>query len=218
MAHAIILALFGLWFLPSVLIRPTIVFPPRDPAAARTALGQVNRAYVAASIGVVRGDLWADYAFALASVPLREFEEGKPIAAKQSIEPALKAARRAARLSPHDSRVWLLLAALDTQINDSQKNVPKELKMSYYTGPNDDALRPLRVRTALASDAITDTELQSLVKSEIKTIITQAPSLNDSVFAAYLHGSDRGRHFLEDVVGNLDPILLGLMRRVDQQN
>ncbi len=106
-SYAIVLAILALWFLPSALIRPTIVFPPIDAAAARTVASQAERAHVAASIGILRGDLWADYAFALASVPLREFEEGKAITAPQLIEPARSAARRAAELSPHYSRVWL---------------------------------------------------------------------------------------------------------------
>lgn len=215
-SYAVTLALLALWLLSSALIRPTIAFPPVDAAAAQAAASQTSRAYAAALIGVLRGELWADYAFALASVPIREFEDAKTIAAPRSIEPARSAARRAAELSPHDLRVWLLLAALDSQNERFRSNVSEELKTSYYTGPNEDALRPLRIRVALAFDAIADPELQSLVTMEIQTIIAHAPALKPSIIAAYLHGSAAGRRFLEDEAPKLDPELLDVLHKADQ--
>jgi hypothetical protein len=130
--------------------------------------------------------------------------------------PITRSLSRAAELSPHDSRVWLLLATLDSQLGGDAKNVPEELKTSYYTGPNENALRPLRLRTALAFDATADTELQSLVTLEIRTIVTRVPALKPSIVAAYLHGSAEGRRFVDDVVANLDANLSNAMHKAAQ--
>jgi len=56
---------------------------------------------------------------------------------------------------------------------------PEELKTSYYTGPNENALRPLKLRTALAFDAIADNEVRPLAQLEIQTTITRYPALKD---------------------------------------
>src|SRR5262249_2830072 len=71
------------------------------PAAATSR----ERAQMAARIGVVRGDLWADYAAAL--------EAGDAASA----EDARAAAARSARLAPSQSRSWLMLARASARTN-----------------------------------------------------------------------------------------------------
>jgi hypothetical protein len=207
------LALQALWLLPPALMRPRVAFPPSDAAAAQTAASQAGDAHASALIGIVRGDLWADYALALASEPLRTFEDGNAMAAPRLIDAARSAARRAAELAPHDSRVWLLLAALDSQIDQYKGNVSNELKNSYYTGPNERALRPLRISIAAASNAISDSELQSLVKQEIRTIVTNESTLKPSIINAYRQGSAEGKLFLEQALAELDPDMLDILRK-----
>jgi hypothetical protein len=190
------------------LIHPTIVFPPADAAAARAAVGQAANAHVAALIGAVRGGLWADYAFALTSDWLGASAGTKDDNPPRGVGPARSVAKRAAGLAPGDSRVWLLLAALDSQAGPYKGNVSDELRTSYYTGPNERALRPLRIRIAVASDAIADPELQSLVTQEIRTIISREPALKPDIANAYEHASADGKRFLERVLAELDPDFL----------
>jgi Kinase/pyrophosphorylase len=208
-----VLALQALWMLSVALIRPTIAFPPVDAAAAKSVAAQVGPAHTTALIGLVRGDLWADDAFALAAESLGAFDDSNGLSAPLSIEPTRDAARLAAELAPHDSRVWLLLAALDARIDRAKGNVSNELKNSYYTGPNERALRALRLSVALASGAIADPELQSLVTQEIRTIVTRDPDLKPAIISAYRRASDDGKRFLEDALGKLDTNLLDAIHK-----
>jgi Kinase/pyrophosphorylase len=206
-----LLALQAMWSLSIALIHPTIVFPTADAAAARVAAGQRESAHAAALIGGVRGDLWANYAFALTSDSLGAFESAKDDSAPRGGGPARSVAKRAAELAPCDAKVWLLLAALDSHTGPNRDKVSEELRTSYYTGPNERALRPLRIRIAVASDAIADPELQSLVTQEIRTIVSREPGLKPEIVNAYQHGSADGKRFLERVLAELDPVFLNAM-------
>ena len=197
-------------------IRPTIAFPPVDAAAAQADRKPTSRAYAAALIGVLRGELWADYAFALASVPIREFEDAKTIAAPRSIEPARSAARRAAELSPHIRGFGCCSPRSDSQNEQFRSNVSEELKTPYYTGPNEDALRPLRIRVRAGVRRDSGPGIAIPGDLEIQTIIAHAPALKPSIIAAYLHGSAAGRRFLEDEAPKLDPELLDVLHKADQ--
>jgi hypothetical protein len=84
--------------------------------------------------------------------------------------------------------------------------------MSYYTGPNELALTPLRIRIATHSTAIADTELQMLVAQEIQTIILRHPGLKPSLLAAYRDASLEGKQFIEAALGDLDKDLLAAIR------
>jgi hypothetical protein len=86
------------------------------------------------------------------------------------------------------------------------------LKMSYYAGPNEPSLIPLRISIATHSDSITDPELQILVGGEIRTIITRKPNLKPVIIDAYRNAPPEGRRFIETQVGELDPSLLASLR------
>ena len=57
--------------------------------------------------------------------------------------------------------------------------------MSYYTGSNEIVLMPLRLLVATCSDAINDAELQTLVASDIRLIVTHEQNLKPAILAAY---------------------------------
>ena len=79
---------------------------------------------------------------------------------------------QAARLSPHDARVWLVLADLRSRKNPPAPNAADALKLSYYTGPNEFALAP--VRLSVAARVTADDELQEQVQSEIQRLILKS--------------------------------------------
>ena len=208
-----ILAVQGAWFMAAEFTRPMLPYFPQDKASAERASAARSAAITAASIGWLRGDLWTDAAIALSSGLTSEVTGESD--APQMTAPGDRAravALRAARLSPHDSRTWLLLAAMDSRFDWLDRAVANRLKMSYLTGPNEFALTPLRIRIATRSTAITDAELQSLVAQEIRSIILRHQDHKPSLMAAYRDASSEGKQFIEATVGDVDQNLLATIR------
>jgi hypothetical protein len=204
-----ILAIQAAWLLAAESIRPILPYFPQDKASAERATAARSAAVTAARIGWVRGDLWTDAAIALSSdLASKVADEGKPQVTPQR-DQARAVARRAARLSPHDSRSWLLLAALDSRF-DWPMEIVDRLRMSYFTGPNEAELTPLRIRIATRSTAITDPELQILVAQEIRSIVRRDEMA--SLLTAYRHSSNDGKKFIEETVGAIDENLLATFR------
>ena len=209
-----LLGLAGVWILSVEIIRPTLPFFPSDAAAAEAAAAHRSAAGVAASIGLVRGDLWADYAMTLAPEASVQFGGAVSSTAPEAFDNARAAAIASAELAPHDSRVWLLLAGLDARRNGLTRNVAGPLKMSYYTGPNELALIPSRLGIATRSTALIDPELQILVAGEIRTIVTRRPELKPLIIAAYRSATPDGKNFVQSTLAGLDPALLTALRAV----
>jgi hypothetical protein len=209
-----VLAIGAIWELAVALLHPIVAFPPPSALAAQADAKQINAAYNAAWIGAIRGELWADYAFSLASGPIQAIDAGASVTTLRSIDLARRAARRAAELSPHDSRVWLLLAVLDSQIDQRRASVSNELENSYYTGPNEDTLRRLRIGIALGSNAINSPELQTLVTRELRAMVASDPESKPSIVKAYERASSEGRHTLESAIADLDPELVATLHKI----
>jgi hypothetical protein len=211
------LSLAGTWILTVEAFRPKLPFFSDDAADAKVAAANRDAARTAAAIGLVRGDLWTNYAMTLAP---QIAGKSRSTSATAEPDPALDAARaaatRAVELAPHDSRIWLLLAAIDSRLARLDHNPLGPLKMSYYTGPNETALTPLRILIATRSDAITDPDLQILVGGELRTIIARKPDLKPFIVSAYRDALPRGKRFIEATVGVLDPALLTAIRATEQ--
>ena len=86
--------------------------------------------------------------------------------------------------------------------------------MTYFTGPNEPALTPLRIRIATRSTAITDAELQTLVEQDIRAIILRNQDQKPSLLAAYRDASPQGKQLIEATVGDLDKNLLATIRAI----
>jgi hypothetical protein len=210
--YAGVLAIQALWLLSTELLHPKLPYFPADKAASERAAGQRFVAQLAAEIGGIRGDLWADYAITLFSELLTDAKNAAAGNAKELTEDTRNVAITAAKLAPTDSRMWLLLALIDQRLDWLGRGIPGPLKMSYYTGPNAAALIPTRVLVATRTAAITDPELQSLVSREIRTIVTRRPDLRPALFVAYRDALPEGRRFIEATVGDLDRNLLASIR------
>ena len=206
------LAVQATWLVTAEFIRPILPYFSHDKASEERASAARSAAITAASIAWLRGDLWTDAAIAQSSGMLGEVAN---VSDKQMTTPRRRAkviAQRAARLSPHDSRVWLLLAALDSLSDRPDDEVANRLKMSYFTGPNQLVLTPLRIRIATRATSINDTDLQSLVAQEIRSIILRQPEQKPSLLAAYQAASPEGKRFIEVTVGDLDKSFLAAIR------
>src|SRR5262245_32215188 len=110
---AVILALQALWLTVPEISRVKPLAPSRQAAGADFSAAREAAARRAAQWGFVRGDLWSEIALSygdLVSTP-------EPMDAQSPAGEALQRARgiaeRALKQSPHDSRVWLFLAALE---------------------------------------------------------------------------------------------------------
>jgi hypothetical protein len=206
------LALQALWLLSTEIIRPNVPYFPIGRPAAEAAATQRGTAAVAAAIGVLRGDLWADYVLTLSTDLLADPSAVKPRAAGGSAEDTRNVAITAAQLAPTDARMWLLLALVDQRPDSLGRGTPGPLKMSYYVGPNAVGLIPTRLLIATRSAAISDPELQDLVSREIRTIVTRRPDLRPALFAAYRDAVPEGRRFIESKVGELDRNLSASIR------
>jgi hypothetical protein len=213
------LALFGIflsaqaaWILLAERQRLNHIRFPVDGKTALTAFAEQDKIKQAASLAVVRGDLWAESAFTHGSQlwidRAMELDAGGPLNAE-----ARTTLTRALRYSPHRGDVWLMFAALADQYKWSEYQPILLLKMSYYTAPNELALFPLRLNVSLhAKSVIDDAELQDMVKRDISVILTRAPALKPALVAAYKSALPQGRVLAERVISEIDPDYLGVVR------
>jgi len=188
---AVVLGLQAAWLLSAELMRVSLPFFPGDKTEIEYALAQRELAAAAAKVGWLRGDLWADYALAADSRSLNDV----PAATASDMTELMS--ERALAFAPYDARLWLLLSAINARSGWKDDKTLAQLKMSYYTAPNDTRLIPLRIAIAIQSQAIGDEELQILVEHEIRTLILHKPELKPVIVMAYRGASPAGRRFLE---------------------
>ena len=204
-----LLALQSIWIILPELIRPSPLVFPREALSPPISSSARDHAGWAAELALVRGDLWAEAAIAKSPELIRDVETGKAAQSADQVQVVRATAEKAATLSPHDARNWLLLASLDCL---AHREASGTLKMSYYTGSNEIVLMPLRLLVATCSDAINDAELQTLVAREIRLIVTHEPNPKPAILPAYQNASPGGKRFIETVVGDLDSGLMATIR------
>lgn len=205
---ALLLGVHAAWTLAAELVRPARPDFPAAGAHAAAAEHDLDRAVAAAKLAAVRGELWADAAILQAGGVQDDIEAGRTGEAPAALTDARAMAERAARLSPHDSRLWLLIAAIDARLDWLDGRVGAPLKMSYYTAPNDGALMGLRLLIATRSEAIADPDLQVLVSGEVRTIVRNRPDLKGAILAAHRAAPPQGREFIEGTLRDFAPDLL----------
>lgn len=201
---AAILGLQAIWLLAAEMSRPALPFFPMSEAETKTITAHSAAAAAAAWIGWPRGDLWVDYAMTDDAALLGDIERGLTSDAHAATNEIYLTTEHAAVLAPYDSRAWLMLAATNIQRGLKSSYILAQIKMSYYTSPNDVRLMPFRIQIATRSSAIADDELQSFVENEIRIIILHKPNLKHSIALAYRGASPAGRRFLESKLAELD--------------
>jgi hypothetical protein len=213
---AFVLAGFSLWILLAELLHSGVHQLPtdRDPAVI-VAKTRARAAWAAAFAGI-RGDLWAESAFTYAILlwPNTEWNGNQATTESQ----ARSTIERALAYAPYDSGVWLLAASLRYRLNWPNSNPTADLKMSYYTGPNDANLMPLRLFTAAHSDALTDSDVQQLVQRDVRIILTRWLELKPALIAAYKNARPDAKRFIESAVTQIDPKFLATMGAGPRRN
>jgi hypothetical protein len=215
----IVLVLFGVflsaqaaWILLAERDRLNYTKIPFDRKTATMAFTEQDKISYAASLAVVRGDLWAESAFTYGS-QLWIDRAMELNAGDQLNTEARTTLNRALQYSPHRGDVWLMFAALADKYKWPGYQPSLLLKMSYYTAPNELALFPLRLKVSLhTKGAMDDAELQDMVRRDIGVILTRAPALKPALVAAYRSALPQGKVFAERVISEIDPGYLGVLR------
>lgn len=207
---AISLGIAGAWLFVSELARPPgIGFSPhQNDSAAKL---QRPRSALAARVGLVRGDLWAELFLSFADSIVGQ--SGRDFGAIETLNAAMPAAERALAYAPYRSDVWLLLAAMSEKYELQTPNSAAALKMSYYTAPYSWDLVPLRLSVATRGDALRDADLRQFVEQDLQMIFAGKPKLRPAVTAAYATASLEGRHLIESVVEQADPSFLASLQK-----
>jgi hypothetical protein len=162
----------------------------------------------AASLALVRGDLWTKSALASAALL-----ESKPPSnsANDRVRERLVSALTSA---PYQADVWLTLARLANQFKWTRYDVAALLKMVYYMGSNDVDLVAARTKLALRLNMTTvDVELQDFVKRDVNLILRRWPELRPALVEAYGAANPEGRALVEGVIARNDPAFLSALRR-----
>jgi hypothetical protein len=206
---AALIGIGALWLIAAELIAPRTPYFPSSRNEAEALYAVRGSAAAAAEVGLVRGDLWTPAAFTSAAQLLFTAAGSSPAQTSHAeIENMRATAGRAARLSPHDSRIWLMLAGLHFRLGGNNPKAAEALKLSYYTGPNELSLTPLRLLLSVQSDAISDEELQSFVVLELQRVVMQRPDLKPAIALAYQNALPKGREVIEATLEQADPNFL----------
>jgi hypothetical protein len=205
---ATLLCLQCVWLTAAELIQPGVNQLPTSVAAAAAAATKRVAASVAASIGVLRGNLWAQSAYTYANLLWPEDTEYASVPA--SAERARQNLDRALRWGPTQSGAWLLLAGLGQEFRLTGAAPTEALKMSYYTGPTEMSLIPLRLSVAIKADRFDDFEIHQFVGRDLRLLLAQ--DKKTAIAAVYRTASPTGKSFIEQTVADIDPSALPSLR------
>ncbi len=209
---AFALACQAFWILAAEFFRLSSVGFPTSSQSAAVAIANRDDANIAASIGYLRGDLWADDVLTYPSAYQIHEKDNLSTNNSPPIEQVRDIAERALSFAPHDSRIWLVLANIDSRFDWLNKKASNDLRMSYYTGANEVELIPLRLSLAVSFSDISDVDFQQLVRHDISIIITRKPELKSAIQDAYRYALPDGRRFIETTLNEMDPTLLSKIR------
>jgi hypothetical protein len=199
---AALLGLQCIWLLLAQFSQPGVDDLPTEVRGASIAASHRNDATWAAWIGLIRGDLWAQSAYTYAD--LLWAKTGDASALGNTADVARRTLDRAVRYAPHQAAAWLLLAGLSSRYHGPQGNSAEALKMSYYTGPSELTLMPLRSLVAAQLPALDD-ELQIFAKRDLRLLVDRQDKA--AIIEAYQSGSPAGKQFIELVLGEIAPTL-----------
>jgi len=208
---AFVLACQAFWILSAEFSRPPVVAFPASSESVAVAAAHRGAAHRAAQFGIIRGDLWAEEALSYLGLLQRNEQNTTGTQDAASIERARVIAERALAFGPHDARIWLVLASVDSRFDWLNGKASAALRMSYYTGANEIALIPERLFLSLSLPVISDKDFQQLVRHDLRTIVTRKPEMKSAIVNAYQYALPEGRQFVQDSLKELDPNLLSAM-------
>ena len=208
---ACVLGSLAAWILAAEALRPTPIVFATDAQSAVSNYAQRDAAITAARVGLVRGDLWSEAAFAYGAM-LWNQDKTTPNADVPSFDQTQELTERAVTYAPHNSWIWLLLAANYFRFDWLNERAAASLRMSYYTGSNLMTVVPQRLAMAIQSHALQDEDFQELVRHDILIAVSNKSELMSALVAAYNNAPLSGRQFIEKTLAEFDPSVLALVR------
>ncbi len=191
----------GLWITSAELIRPS--WEVQDGKVSASTF-EKSRARIAATIGVVRSDLWAEDALIRPGFDPATGAQS-PADGSDRIA-ALAAAQRALLFAPVNPRLWLLLAAANPASRpDGADDAASALEMAYLTGQQEARLLPARLLIAARSSALSDLAIQDFVQSDVNLIFTKLPNLKPALQMAYRASTAENRAVLDRIISSASP-------------
>jgi len=204
-----VLAFYCIWLLFAELQRPKVFSLPTDRQSAANAAEYRVNARRAAWSGLIRGDLWAGVAFTFAD--LLWTGSSSNLELTQMVGQARGALHRALSYAPARAEAWLLLAGLASRYPWSDANPAEALRMSYYTGPNDLAVMPLRTLFASQLPAL-DAEMQQLARRDVRLL--DMHQKKSAILQAYHSATPNGQRFIEQELSESDASFAKSLRQV----
>jgi len=201
---ALLLAVQCLWLVLPEMLRPAIDWLPTNAVASAARTAARGPAAWAAAIAIIRGDLWAESAYTYSdllwdkAVPNAEITQGLPRAGARL--------DRALADAPHQSSAWLFRAALGLHYPSENIDVLESLRMSYYTGPSERQLMPLRLRAMMQLDITGDVEMRQFASRDLRSLVTQKQT--SAIANAYGGASPAGKRFIEQGIRDIDPAMV----------
>lgn len=211
---AILLGVLFIWLLLPEMSRPSIQRLPTDGASAAAAEKWRSAAAFAASIAVIRGDLWAESAFTYSNLLWDASGPSKDLT--QEAQDARLSLVNALKLAPHESGAWLLLAALTSRYPSLGFNASEAVRMSYYTGPSEWDFMPLRLRLIANLNAFDDVELKQFASRDVGSLLARKQI--SALTEAYRNATPTGKRFIEQTVADIDPSIVASLRAGEQQH
>jgi hypothetical protein len=202
-ATLLLAALLGLqcvWLLLAELSRAGIDRLPTEASAAAAAAGKRNRAAWAADFGVIRGELWAQLAFTYADLMFDDNTETADT--MQKVARARVGLEHALYDAPAQPGAWLLRAGLGLRYPSLGLDAVESLKMSYYTGPTELDLIPLRLRLTALSTMINDVEMQQFLRRDLRLLL--ARKQQSAIADAYNGAAPPGKRVIERTLDDID--------------
>jgi hypothetical protein len=197
---AALLGLQCVWLTLAELARAGVDRLPTDASAAAAAAGKRNRAAWAADFGVIRGDLWAQLAFTYADLIFDDKRQAPDTT--QNLTRARVDLERALYHAPAQPDAWLLRAGLALRYPSIGLDAVESLKMSYYTGPTEPDLIPLRLRLTALSNIANDVEMQQFLRRDLRLLV--ARNQQSAIADAYNGASAPGKRLIEQTLDDID--------------
>jgi hypothetical protein len=199
-----IVGVYCIWVLSSELIRPGVIGLPIDPQSAAIAAQKRARASWAADVGIIRGDLWAESGYTFANLLWKSSSgEKEPV---QTLALARARLDRAIRYAPTKAGVWLLLAGFASDFHEAAE----ALRMSYFTGPNELSLMPIRTFVAAQMPTL-DADMQQLARRDLRYLLKSQQK--SAIIQAWHTATLAGKRLMEQELGERDPSFLQTLRR-----
>jgi hypothetical protein len=198
LAFAVLLGVQSVWLLVAELTQPKLDRLPVDATAATAAASQRMRATWAASVGLIRGDLWAKAAFTDADLLWNN--DPKSANSAESVKRVHANLDRAIAYAPDQADVWVLFAGLASRYALPNVNSEEALMMAYYTGPTDYRLMPFRLAIATRFTSVDDVELQEMIRRDVRLLL--ASRQRAAIANAYQSASAAGKNLIKKAIAD----------------